>query len=390
MAVESNIENSKYNLEDLPKENLQLLLDTVEGINQTIEFKTVLAESMEAIRLVMKSEASTLMLIDKESGELYLSMPTGPAKQDVVGKSIPKNKGIAGWVAENRRPYLTNDAEKSEYFYGELTEGFKTKSIICVPLINRKNEVIGVMQALNRRSNGGFNPHDIPVFQALASHVTIAIERTRQIDLLHDRLKHKDTMIVEIHHRIKNNLQTIMAMIDDEMPDVVDEHAKNILQVMTLRIHSMSQLHDLLSEKNLSNTIELSFYLEQLSEKIEETMRSLLYDINIHLNCEKVEIKQERALLCGLILNELLVNIYKHAFRDDEENGRIEIHLIRHGDEIELKVSDNGVGLPEDFKLSKKHSIGMWIVNELLKKLEGRLDVSSDDGTRFSVKFPAS
>jgi two-component sensor histidine kinase len=363
------------------------LMDTIEGIHHTEEFKSVLVDSMESTRLVMNAEASSLMLLDRDTGELYVSMPTGPAKMLVAGKSIPKSKGIAGWVVENKRPYITNDVSQSEYFFGELAEGFKTRNIICVPLINRDNDVIGVMQALNRRNNEDFTSRDVPVFQALASHITIAIERTRMIDVLHDRLKQKDAIITEIHHRIKNNLQIISALVENELPDIKDKHAENILQGISLRIQSMSRLHDMLSEKNLKTSVELSDYLSQLSQKIEETMRSFLYDIKIDLNSEQVVVRQEQALLCGLILNELLINIYKHAFREEGEAGVIEISLTKNGDMVELRVSDNGVGLPEDFRLKKKESIGMWIVDVLLKKLDAEFDVETGEGTRFIIRF---
>jgi two-component sensor histidine kinase len=375
------------NLGDVDPRHERLLMDTIEGIHHTEEFKSVLVDSMESTRLVMNAEASSLMLLDRDTGELYVSMPTGPAKMLVAGKSIPKSKGIAGWVVENKRPYITNDVSQSEYFFGELAEGFKTRNIICVPLINRDNDVIGVMQALNRRNNEDFTSRDVPVFQALASHITIAIERTRMIDVLHDRLKQKDAIITEIHHRIKNNLQIISALVENELPDIKDKHAENILQGISLRIQSMSRLHDMLSEKNLKTSVELSDYLSQLSQKIEETMRSFLYDIKIDLNSEQVVVRQEQALLCGLILNELLINIYKHAFREEGEAGVIEISLTKNGDMVELRVSDNGVGLPEDFRLKKKESIGMWIVDVLLKKLDAEFDVETGEGTRFIIRF---
>ncbi len=374
-------------LNELPNENLRLLLDTIEGINQTKEFKSVLVESMEAIRLVMNSEASTLILLDRESGELYVSMPTGPVKTDIAGKRMPKDKGFAGWVVSHKRPFLSNQPSESEHFYGELADGFTTRNIICVPLINRENEVVGVMQAINRRNNQEFTSRDIPVLQALASHVTIAIERTRLIDRLHDRLKQKDTMIAEIHHRIKNNLQVISSLIDNEMSELEDPRAKDVLIDIAQRIQSMAKLHEMLSEKNLKNSVELGNYLKQLSEKIQETMSSILYNVKLELVSDKIEVRQEQALLCGLILNELLINIYKHAFMEDDDEGKIEIALVRMDGRVQLKVSDNGVGLPDDFRFDKKESIGMWIVDELLKKLKADVDAEHQPGARFTISF---
>lgn len=385
-AIKENITQEDA-LKNLPKENLTLLFDTIEAINSTLEFKALLVESMEAIRLVMKSEASSLMLIDEETGELYISMPTGPVKEDVKGKSIPKNKGIGGWVVENKKPYISNDVNSSDIFWGDLAKKFKTRNVICVPLINRSNEIIGVLQAVNRRKNGEFNPHDIPVFQALASHITVAIDRARKIDKLHSHIHHQDSVIVEIHHRIKNNLQIVSALIENELPGIKDDHAKEVMSSMFLRIRSMARLHDLLCQKNLSNEVDLAVYLTQLSEKIEETMNNMNVEASIHLQTRKVRIKSEQALLCGLILNELLLNSYKHAFTNKGKKGNINISLSSEKDQVLLKVSDDGTGLPDEVDFSKKESIGLWIVDVMLKKLGGEILVYNDAGTRFEIRF---
>lgn len=375
-------------LKNLTGENLDLLMDTIEGINRTLEFKSIINESMEAVRLVMNSEASSLMLLDEDTGKLYVSLPTGPAKKEIIGKSIPKNSGIGGWVVENKRPYITNDIKESGLFWGDLSKKFKTRNVICVPLINKENNVIGVLQAVNRRKNGDFSPHDIPVFQALASHITVAIERAREVDRLYERIREKDVMITEIHHRIKNNLQVVSALIEKEEQNVKDKSAKKLLSDMRMRIRSMSRLHDMLCRKELTDDIELDAYLSQLTDKIEETMGSLQVEADLHLKAEKVFLTSQRALLCGLILNELLLNIYKHAFTDNDHKGKIEVELYQDQENIFLNVSDNGIGLPEHFDFRNRQSIGLWIVEVMLKKLHGKINVESKSGTRFSIVFP--
>lgn len=377
---------NKSSLTDLPSKNLRLLLDTIECINQTNEFKSVLIESMESVRLIMNSEASSLMLMDMENGELFVSLPTGPVKKEVVGKRIPKDEGISGWVFKNRRPYLTNDVTTSEHFYGDIAKGFTTRNIICVPLINRENSVIGVLQAINRRGNEEFTPHHVPVFQALASHVTIAIERTRRVDHLHERLKEKDTMLQDVHNQIKESLQKLSGQIESELPEVKDQNAEKVLQNVIMRIDSIWKLHNLLSEKNLSNLVDIGEYLEQLSKRIEETMRALLTGVTIELTTDSVQLPKEKALLCGLILNELMINIYKHAFVAGE-NAKIDIELVNEGDQTKIVVTDREVGLPEDFNFEKEYSIGMWIVDDLLKKLNGSIQSGPGMGIRFTLLF---
>ena len=255
-----------------------------------------------------------------------------------------------------------------------------------MPLINRDNRVIGVLQAVNRRKNKDFTPHDIPVFQALASHITVAIERARQINRLQERIKEKDVMLAEIHHRIKNSLQVISALIVRELPEIEDKNAKKLLNDMYLRIKSMSRLHDMLCDREMTDEVQLDVYLSQLSEKIKETMGSMNVEATLLLKTDAVLIKSEKALLCGLILNELLLNIYKHALTDKED--KIEIELLQKDDQVILNVSDDGIGIPDDIDFDNKQSIGFWIVDMLLKKLKGEISVQSDPGTRISIRFP--
>jgi len=382
--------NKSENLhKKLEKENLSLILETLEGINNTNEFKTVLHESMEATRQVMDSEASSLFLIDDEKGELFISVPTGPAKKEVAGKSIPKDKGIAGWVLSNQKPYVTNDVTKSEHFYGDLVESFTTKNLMCVPLINRHGNVIGIIQAMNKRKGKDYLEDEIPVFEALATHITIAIERTKKIDSMRDTIQQKDVMIAEIHHRVKNNLQALSDQIQKDVKEISDEKANELFRKIESRMKSMAKLHDLLVEKKVNERVDLYAYTQGLAEKIEDSMSFNMLDIQIGVSGNEIAVSQNKALLCGLILNELLINVYKHAQLDGTKNvNEIEVNVANDEGLVILSVADNGIGVPDDFSIQSKRSIGMWIVHELLQKLDADMTVLNDPGARFTITFP--
>ncbi|MFU8812889.1 MAG: GAF domain-containing protein [Balneolaceae bacterium] len=371
----------------LSEPNMKLLIDTIEEINRTEKFKSVLTESMESVRLVMNSEASSLILLDDESGELFVSMPTGSGKMEAAGKRIPKSKGVSGWVAQNRQPYVTNDAQNSELFYGEIAEGFRTRNMICVPLINMKNEVIGVLQALNRRGGEAYSAKDVPVLQALASHISVAVERVRMIDSLKDRIRQKETFITDIHRRIMDDLETMAGMIDTEMDAIKEENARRLLNEISLRLETMMEIQRIVYDSDQKNYVNLGNYIMQLSDKIEEKMRSFLYGVVITTRCENVQVTREKALLCGLILNELLISIYKYAFRNEEIDGRIDVNLTSSGNKIDLRISDNGIEFPEDFNLTVKEKSGTWLVDEWLKRLGAHLSSLEQEEVRFSLQF---
>lgn len=381
------ISKDSLTLNHQASDSFHFLLDTIEGINRAMEFKSLLYESIETICTVMNAEASSLMLLDKDTGELFVSLPTGPVKEEIKGKSIPKHKGVGGWVIKHKEPFLSNNPDENDIFWGDLTDDFVTRNIICVPLLDNSDRPIGVIQAINRKDGKDFQSHDIPVFEALANHVTIAIERTRKLENMHDGLKAKEVMLTEIHHRIKNNLATISSLIEIEIPEVEDQDAKQILKNTYSRIQSVTEVHDLLCNNNFLEDIDLGIYLEQLADKISDVLSTDETNMAIHIKAESVQIGSERAMLCGLVLNELIINCYKHAFRDMEK-GEITISLGLVGDKnIRLEVSDNGVGVDENFTLEETQSIGTWVINVLLRRLEADVSIERLKGTRFVITF---
>ncbi len=159
---------------------LYLLVDLIASINSTRETGTLLRRILEAAREIMEAEASSLMLVDRETGDLEITVPTGPASSEISGKRIPKGKGFAGWVVENGQPLLVADAAGDPRFFGDLAgSGFKTHDLICVPLRSTEGEIVGVLQAVNRRGGTAYDDRDIPIFMALANQAAIAIERDR-------------------------------------------------------------------------------------------------------------------------------------------------------------------------------------------------------------------
>lgn len=178
-----------HRYQDLPQapwiESTSHLLRLVElagAINSTTETAALLLAIMEAAREVMEAEASSLILVDPETKELRVEVPTGPARDQITGVRIPPEEGVAGWVARHGTPLVVADASQDPRFYGEIASGaFRTRDLICVPLRSPQGELIGVLQAMNRRGGSIFTPADTPLFSALANQAAIAIERDRLI-----------------------------------------------------------------------------------------------------------------------------------------------------------------------------------------------------------------
>ncbi|MGM0547031.1 MAG: PP2C family protein-serine/threonine phosphatase [Bacteroidota bacterium] len=203
----------KTNEQVIDNKRLNLLMELTGQINSNIELDDMLYDIINAVKLIMQSEASSLMLYDKEQDDLVLSIPTGPATEEISGHHIPKDEGIGGWVFMNEKPTVVNDVEADPRFGGDIEPDlFTTRNIICVPLLNHKKEIIGIIQALNKKDNRDFSEAEIPIFQALANQAAIAIENAR----LHEQQKQK--MLLEQKLDLARSIQA--GFIPEKAPDI--------------------------------------------------------------------------------------------------------------------------------------------------------------------------
>ncbi len=177
-----------------------LLLDLIARINSTLDTKALLGTIMRAAEEMMDAEASSLMLLDRETHELQVAVPTGPVMAEVTGVRIPAGKGFCGWVVTNRKPLVVNEVQNDPRFYGDIIDDFHTANLICVPLHNPNGEIIGVLEAINRKGGLSFTDTDLPLFTALADHVAIALERARLYaeELERQRLEQQLTLARQI------------------------------------------------------------------------------------------------------------------------------------------------------------------------------------------------
>jgi len=185
-------------------EQLNLLMGLIGKINSNINVDALLHEIMEAAKLIMDTEASSLFLLSEDKTKLILTIPTGPVTAELSGKSIPANSGISGWSVQYRQTLIIDDIQSDPRFNGELSKesDFVSKNMICVPLINHDNQVIGALQSINKNKGKDFNTSDIHLFQTLANHAAIAIEST----MLHEQRIEKEIMDKELE--VARNIQS--------------------------------------------------------------------------------------------------------------------------------------------------------------------------------------
>ena len=369
--------------------HMQLLLHAIEGINRTMELKALLLKCMNSASMVMEAEASSLMLLDSVSGELHVSIPTGPIKDRITGMSIPRDKGIAGWVLKNKKPYLSNSPKEDEFFWEELSSDFVTRNIMCVPLINSKGESIGVIQVLNKEGGKDFSEAEIPVFESLAGHIALSVEKVREVDDLKNKVKEKETRLKEVHQSMKGNLAAINALIQLEVENVEDDHARFVMKATGSRIDTIANAHHILYNQDEFEYMDLGMYLGRLTSVVAEIFEEEDKEITLAMEIDKINLPASVALTVGLIVNEVLVHMYQDAF-EFSEKGKITLSVKK--DEIasaQITISDNGTGLDTILDGSVEDSLGSVIIKSLASKLNASLTQreNEDGGTTFSILF---
>jgi two-component sensor histidine kinase len=205
-------------------------------------------------------------------------------------------------------------------------------------------------------------------------------ERTRE-------LVEKEVLLKEVHHRVKNNLQVISSLVSLQADGSKDETVRDVLRDVTYRVRSMALVHEKLYQSADLARVDFAEYARSLLSYLWRAHGAAAANIRLTLNLSPVLLPVDTAVPCGLILNELVGNALKHAFRGRNEG---EVTMSLHGTadgRICLCVRDNGVGLPAGFDWRQVPSLGLRLVQMLSKQLGASVEVSGEDGTRFEIVF---
>ncbi len=198
-------------------------------------------------------------------------------------------------------------------------------------------------------------------------------------------LKEKDWLVKEIHHRVKNNLQIVISLMNIQSEYLENGAAFDAVKESQSRMTAMSLLHQKLYLSPSITSIAMNSYISELIQHLKESFNAG-NSISFKTEIQPIELEVSQAVPLGLILNEAVTNAIKYAFPDNK-NGEIHIKLIQTGIEISLVIADNGVGLPEHSAFKKASTIGFNLIETLTEQLGGSLNVQSHDGVELSVVF---
>ena len=201
-------------------------------------------------------------------------------------------------------------------------------------------------------------------------------------------LAEKDVLLKEVHHRVKNNLQVICSLLSMQAANANDPKIEGALSDSHSRVHAIAMIHEMLYRSNTLGDIDFEGYARELLAELLTSYQVSAGRIRPVFNVFPMKLSIDRAVPCGLIMNELISNSLKHAFPGDRD-GEIRVSFMPVGAEhCQILVEDTGVGIPEGFSIEDSDSLGLRIVDILVKQLNGTCSVSSKDGTQFLMRFP--
>ncbi len=213
--------------------------------------------------------------------------------------------------------------------------------------------------------------------------------RKHMEEQIREALEEKGLLLREIHHRVKNNLQIIISLFNLQTSYVTDTNAYKALKEGQDRIKSMALIHERFYQTDGLSKIDFDDYIKRLAENLMQSFRISPDKVSLIIHAEKISLDIDTAVPCGLIINEIVSNSLKHAFKS-ERKGEIYIELSQtEPDRFRLVIADNGVGMPEGFSLESSDSLGIQLIQALTDQLEGVMHVESKpgEGVKYIINF---
>lgn len=238
----------------------------------------------------------------------------------------------------------------------------------------------------------GLNPIPTSNGQLVLASISDVTARKAAQAQIERALAEKTALLDEVHHRVKNNLQVVSSLLNLQSRNATPE-AQALLAESQRRVRAMALIHQLLYERHDFSEVDLGVYLERLAALLRESMLRGRSAMRLRIDCQApVLLDLQRAVPCGLLVNELVTNAIKHAFPGDR-SGEVLVALQHDADGAgagRIIVADDGIGLPAHLAPGEGSSIGFQLVPLLVDQLQGTLSLVREGGTRFEIVFRAS
>ncbi len=371
--ISGAVENSRQ-YRKLEKRASQL--STLSEVSKTITSDLYLEEILQLIVAATADTLSfkicSLMLLDEDKQELVIKATQSKSRDYAKKPNIKLGESVAGRALVSGQPITVYDLKTSdEYAAPDLARREGLSSLASIPLLV-KNKKVGVLNCYTEKPHR-FTDEEISVLTALGNHAAIAIE--------HAKLMVKSAIIQEMHHRVKNNLQQVASLLRLQMHYAGERSVEQVLSESLNRILAIASVHELLAREDL-DIISVKKVAEQIIQTTAQGILAPGKHIAMKIEGPDILLPSAQATSVALILNELVQNALEHGFGEGMDDGEIRITLAEEPKVITLEVANDGTPLPEGFDIRKTDSLGLQIVESLVRgDLQGRF-LLANEGTR--------
>lgn len=366
-----------------PKAQFVELKNQIQHINQRKRAEAALMQSEARYRLITDNMSDSVWLMDKKFRLTFIS-PSSERKRGFSQKELLDLPFERQLTPESRKVFHHFFAENfTEERLGQKDLPVSATTELAFLMKDGSTYWAETTLSLIRDAMG--RPFG---YVGMARDVT---ERKRAEDKILASLHEKEILLREIHHRVKNNLQIIASLLYLQSINITDTFTLDILRESRSRVKSMALIHEKLYRSEDLALIPFATYLKSLIDNLKEAygVSDETVTIGVTITPPDLSLSIETGIPCGLIINELISNSLKHAFKDGRK-GVITIAMTQGGThDYTMIISDNGVGFPRDVDFKKTSSLGLQLVNNLVLQLEGDISLDCSSGSTFTMHLRA-
>lgn len=377
-----------------------LLNQIVQAMQDTLVLEDILQTTVNQLHIALQVDRCLIFRPDPENKMMACH----------VSEATDEGKTLIGIYCDFYRYYRSTLASGEPIVFSKIEHNFPLEiqnaaqicginSILIVPLLYQES-YIGGISLIQCDGFRKWTSNEITFVQSIADHCAIAIhqaelhqelqlqlqQRQQAEEQLKAALREKEILIQEIHHRVKNNLQVISSLLDLQSMQIADPHTQELFRQSQDRIKSIALIHqELYQSQNLGN-LNFYEYIQNLSHQLIVSYAVHPNNITLDLNIDQISLNLNTAIVCGLIINELISNALKYGCTLDQK-GRIWIEFKLKDNQISLVVGNQAIKSDKPINFYAEKSLGLQLVNALVQQLEGKMEIEQSSNTVFKIQF---
>ncbi|MEH1969205.1 PAS domain S-box protein [Nostoc sp.] len=392
-------------------EREELMRTVAQRIRQSLNLQDILNATTQEVRDLLGVDRVVVYQFDSEMIGTIVAESVEPGWTISLGVQIHDTcfqTGAGVEYYQGRKRAIANIYEAGlTDCHISLLEQFEVKANLVVPILlevsskNPSSHLWGLLVAHQCSGFRNWEENQLNLLDQLTVQIAIAIQQSSifeqaQTELiqrqkaqvkLRNALAEKEVLLKEVHHRVKNNLQIVSSLLQLQSQTLKDPEVIKVLRESQNRIESISLIHKNLYTSANIGQIDVADYISNLAASLLISYQICPGKIALETDIDPLNLNVDQAIACGLVINELISNALKHAF-PNQQVGTISIALRNVGNNIEMTIRDNGIGLPDNLDWRNTDSLGLSLVHDLVtEQLEGDITLERDRGTVFKIQF---